>query len=132
MIVSILALFLQCSKDTPAPAPATGCTFTFKGTSYNLQNSICSNDAGGKINAATNTIPSSLLTLYKDGATDGIVFALDALNSNDDNVYNSFGTGGSYSITISGTTWTFSGTLISVNEMDSGTISGTCGCTVSN
>lgn len=136
MVAVVLVLFLQCSKSsdsTPAPA-ASGCTFTFKGTSYTLANSVCSTDVGGsgKINAATNATASQLLTLNKDTGDDGIVFSLDAINVTGTNVYTSYGTGGTFSINISGTTWTFNGNLVNTDETDSGAITGSCVCTINN
>lgn len=130
-ILAILLVSVQCSKKED-PAPATpGCSFTFKGTSYSMQISICDDDAtnGGKINTAANLTATYGLTLTDGGAANGIVFT-DVANLTS---YTSFEAGGSHTITISGTTWTFSGTLKNVDDnSNSGTISGTCTCTVTN
>lgn len=131
--ILVLLLGTQCSKDDDAASttPTGGCSFTFKGTAYTLAISVCDFSPGGNLNSATNLTANQLLSLNEgSGATDGIVLSLDALGTSPD-PYSSFNSGGSHSISISGSKWTFSGTLVNDNG-DSGAISGTCTCTVTN
>lgn len=126
-ILSILLVSVQCSKKED-PAPTPGCNFTFKGTSYTFQVSVCDDNPtiGGQFNSGTNLTATYALLLTKDGSADGIVFTDVASLT----AYGSSVTGGSHTITISGNTWTFSGTLVSsIDNTITGAISGTCTCT---
>lgn len=125
-----LVLGTRCS--TESVVPQLGCSFTFKGSSYSLPISVCGDNdtAGGQVNSSTTVGAGELLVLTKGGATDGIVFTTHAMGTTPI-VYNSFNLSGTYTISISGTKWTFSGNLTN-DTGDSGAISGSCTCTVTN
>lgn len=135
LLVAISMLGFQCSKSDSAGTPAGGCTFTFKGTSYSLSGSVCGTDAasGTMTNAASNIGGAQLLALYSGGTIGKqIVLSLDINDLSGGSVYTSVG-GSTPSVSISGTTWNFSGTLINENDpTNTGEISGKCTCTVSN
>ncbi len=80
---------------------------------------------GGTTNSATKNNPGYGLLLAKGGSNDGIVLIDVALNK----TYTSFEPGGTFSISVSGATWTFSGNLVNgSNTSEAGAISGTCTC----
>lgn len=132
--LALIAL-VACSKSSdPAATPSAGCTVTFKGTSYPLNTATCSTIGAEQFLTGLNlgVATSPTLSLGKGtGVGDYITFFT---NSSDVNtLYSSVGlvTAPTITITNSGKTWTFSGTLEnSVNSSDSGTITGTCTCTL--
>ncbi len=129
VLLSIISILLtDCGSDSPA-AISEACKFTFKGISYSYTNALCSTVSGQQQLGGQNLDAKAFVALTYSSNVKGIIFASDALNpditargkATYTNLTNP-------SITISGKTWTFSGTL--KNDLnDSGTISGTCNCT---
>lgn len=125
--IVILMLAFSCSKSSdPSANAGAGCTFTFKGTSYTMANSVCGTASGTQTVAAVSN--NQALNLYKYGAIgaagDQILFTL---NMKTGESYSSLGSTPS-TITVSGKTWTFSGTLENDDDGTTGQISGKCTC----
>jgi hypothetical protein len=127
LLLAIVAL-MACSKssDPTVPAAAVGCTITFKGTSYPLNTATCTTNGAEQYLVGTNVgvATAPRVSLGKDtGVGDYITFFVDGSDVN--TLYNSVA---APTITISGKTWTFSGTLENLGTADTGAISGTCTC----
>jgi hypothetical protein len=122
-----LVALVACSKSSdPAPAATVGCTITFKGTSYPVNTATCTTVGAEQYLVGTNVgvATAPRVSLGKDtGVGDYITFFIDGSDPN--TLYNSVA---APTVTISGKTWTFSGTLENLGTADTGTISGTCTC----
>lgn len=122
-VLVLLALLLS-NCDESDPVTASSCSFTFKGSSVSLPNVVCGTPQPGvQTVSSSNTSGSQLLGLTKGNGVNAIVWtpvvSASATTYFADNA----------SITISGNTWSFSGTLENVNNgSDTGTISGKCTC----
>ena len=121
----LLLLVDGCKKDDPVPP----CKFSFKGTAYNLAIATCEESSGEMYlygqDATSN--PSRQLTIIKGTttATDQLQFIL--IMSDLDTYYTTVNNASTPTITISGKTWTFSGTVENTSG-DTGDITGTCTC----
>ena len=122
----VCTVLFNCGKSS-SPIPVAGCKFTFKGTSYSYAAAICGPGSGGDTLGGVSTNGTELLSMIK-GTVTFISLAFDAL-SGTPNVYESAAAAVDPTITISGKTWTFSGTLVNTTTAESAEISGTCNCT---
>jgi hypothetical protein len=122
MTALLLFVAVSCKKDDPAVAG--GCSFTFKGTSYSTSAAVCGTASGTQTVVGSGT--NQLLSVYKGGVIgDEIAFALN-IKSGD--TYSTIDSGITPTITVSGKTWTFSGTAENDDGVQ-GQISGRCTCT---
>lgn len=120
LLAITLALGLQCSKkDDPAAAAATGCTFTFKGTSYTFDTATCLETDPGEFGLGSNSSSATEILTLVGGTSEGITF------TGGGDVYSD--SGGTATVSISGSTWTFNGTILN-GDGDSQAISGKCTC----
>ena len=128
--ILMMALFIAaCSKSNPTPAAATGgCTVSFKGSSIKLATAIC-----------VSVLGVEGLTAIEGGTSNvGLVIARDAsypsgssvtfTDSSNDTYSASEGVTSIPTITVSGKSWTFSGSAMN-GAGDTQSISGTCTCT---
>lgn len=121
LLFLVLAVF-ACSK-TSDPA-TTGCSFTFQGGSYSLPTATCDVFNGTPSATATNSTQTQEISLLAETGNHRISFVKSVADLNS---YYSSALASPATITISGQTWTFSGTLENGNG-DSGNISGKCTC----
>ncbi len=130
LLVSKMLLFClilaACKSSDPAPV---ACKITFKGKNYGLSLATCETDATEQYmnGADANPNPSQTLTIIKstNAAIDQIEFIGSV--SDLDTYYSTIKNASTPTITISGKTWTFSGTVENTIG-DKGEISGTCTC----
>lgn len=120
----LLGASLSCSKSED-PAPTVGCEVTFKGIKVSLLDLICGTSLGyPSVNATNLPAEQELGLINGDAALQSISFVT---SGDPDSYYSSTFSSSPPSITVSGKTWTFSGTLTN-STGDSGAISGTCTC----
>jgi hypothetical protein len=118
-----LAMAVACSKDEE-PTPTVGCTVTFKGSTVALPDIVCEDFQGLPSVVATNLPGEQELILQKNDSIQTISFVV---SGDADSNYRSLFATTPPTVTISGKTWTFSGTLVN-NTGDTGSITGTCTC----
>ena len=119
----LLGVSLSCSKSAD-PAPTVGCNVTFKGIKVTLLDLICGTSLGNPSVNATNLPQEQELGLINSDALKSISFVT---SGDPDSYYSSTFVGTAPTITVSGMTWTFSGTLAN-STGDPGAITGTCTC----
>lgn len=121
--VIVVAMAISCSKSEE-PAPVVGCTVTFKGKPVTLPDLVCEEFQGVPSVTATNLPGEQELILQKSDAIQSISFVI---SGDANSQYRSTFTTVEPTVTISGKTWTFNGTV--ANDVgDTGAISGTCTC----
>ncbi len=122
-IIALMLLFSCKKSDDPASSAGGGCSLTFKGSSYTLSAVACGTASGTQTLSGTGS--NQLVTLYKGGVIgDQVTFTL---NIKTGDTYSTIDSGITPKITISGKTWTFSGTVENDDGIDA-QISGTCTC----
>jgi hypothetical protein len=119
----ITLMFLFSCKKSEDPAASAGCTVTFKGTNYSLSTVACGTASGTQ--TLGGTAANQLLNVYKGGVLgDQVTFTLNIKTGDS---YSTIDSGITPTVTISGKTWTFSGTVENDDGIDA-QISGKCTC----
>ena len=125
----MMALFVAgYNKSDPTPAAATsGCTVSFKGASIKLATAICTSllDVEGltAIEGGTSDVGLVISRDTNDPSGSSVIFT----DSSNDTYVASEGATSIPTITVSGKSWTFSGSAMN-GAGDTQSISGTCTC----